>query len=441
MNPEEFLVSELGSRTIPSPLNLSHTKGDGVYDYIDDAERILYDVSYINLKKNQETGINPISFEKAGPLAKIYFDPSKTKAAIVTCGGLCPGLNDVIRGVVMQLQERYGVENILGIKYGYAGLVPESKLPFIELDSDMVDEIQHKGGSILGSSRGNQDVSVIVNTLERENIHILFCVGGDGTLRGAQAIAEEINKRGLKIAVAGIPKTIDNDINFIRRSFGFETAFSIATDIIRDCHNEAKGYFNGISLIKLMGRDSGFIAAHTALAQQDVNFVLVPEMDFDLDGPNGFIEALRKRLERKNHAVVVVAEGAGQKFFNCETEEKDLSGNILHKDIGLYLRDKITTTFKNQNFPFSLKYIDPSYIIRSAPANANDSMFCNMLAQNAVHAAMAGKTSFVVGYWNSQFTLLPISLAVKERKKIDTESDFWGSVIGTTRQPVKMNAI
>ena len=261
----------------------------------------------------------------------------------------------------------------------------------------------------------------MVDTLEIMNINVLFCIGGDGTLRGAHAIHQEIEKRNLKIAVAGIPKTIDNDIDLIQKSFGFETAFSIANDIIRNAHNEAAGAYNGIALVKLMGRDSGFIAASAALSIQEVNFVLIPEITFDLYGPRGFLKILRKRLEERHHAVIVVAEGAGQEFFEQADHEKDASGNIKHKDIGVYLKDKISEEFNTKGFPHSIKYIDPSYIIRSAPANANDSKFCNLLAQNAVHAALSGKTDFVVGFWNNQFTLIPIPMAVAKRKKIDVE--------------------
>ena len=277
----------------------------------------------------------------------------------------------------------------------------------------------------------------IVNNLEILNINILFCIGGDGTLRGAHAISEEIEKRKLKIAVAGIPKTIDNDINLIEKSFGFETAFSIANDIIRNAHNEASGAYNGIAMVKLMGRDSGFIAAHAALSIQEVNFVLIPEISFDLYGQRGFLRTLKKRLEERHHCVIVVAEGAGQEFFDKSEEQKDSSGNVKHKDIGIYLKDKIAEEFKKQNFPFSTKYIDPSYIIRSAQANANDSKFCSQLAQNAVHGAMAGKTGFVAGIWSGIFTYLPISATISEKKKIDLESELWWNVIEATGQPLK----
>jgi len=330
------------------------------------------------------------------------------------------------------------VTKILGFRYGYEGLVPSYNHDVVELTPDKVDDIHHLGGSVLGSSRGNQDVGEIVNTLDRMNVNILFCIGGDGTLRGAHAIHEEIERRGLKIAIAGIPKTIDNDINFIEKTFGFETAFTIASNIIRDAHNEAKGAYNGVSIIKLMGRDSGFIAASAAIATQVVNFVLIPESPFDLYGHKGFFSALKKRLEMKHHAVVVVAEGAGQDLFDNANAEKDKSGNVKYKDIGLYLRDEMHAFFESKNFPCVIKYIDPSYIIRSAPAVADDSKFCSQLAQNAVHAAMAGRTDFVVGIWNNYFTLLPIPVAVKERKKINLEGELWYDVLQTTGQPAVM---
>jgi len=433
----EFLVRNLGKRTIKSPLKLSNVKGDGVFDFVRDEDRILFDNSLAVVKNQLESGQEPFSFERAGPREYLYFEPAKTRVAIVTCGGLCPGLNNVIRGIVNHIWEQYGVNKVYGIQYGYSGFIPDYNYPYIELTPEVVDDIHKAGGTMLGSSRGNQSVETIVDTLERLNINILFTIGGDGTQRGAHAIAEEISARNLKISVAGIPKTIDNDINFIERSFGFETSFSIAQVIIQNAHYEAKGAYNGIAVIKLMGRDSGFIAANAALACPDVNFVIIPEMDFDLDGEKGFLTVLKKRLERKHHAVIVVAEGAGQFFFE-DKNNKDASGNMQYEDIGLYIRDIIAEEFKKSNFPHTIKYIDPSYILRSTPANANDSKFCFQLAQNAVHAAMAGRTDFVVGYWQHTFTILPIPLATKERKKVNLEGRLWWSVLEATGQPISM---
>lgn len=438
MNYEDFLITSLGTGNVVTPLKQSHKESSPLYKFVNENERILYDATVENFNRCKENGETPISFEKAGPKETIFFEPAKTKVGIVTCGGLCPGVNNVIRSLVNQLYYRYGITRILGIKYGYEGLISKYNHPVVELTPAMVSYIHQSGGTFLGTSRGNQDVGQMVDTLEILNINILFTIGGDGTLRGAHAIHEEIKKRNLKIAVAGIPKTIDNDIDLIQKSFGFETAFSIANDIIRNAHNEAHGAHNGIAVVKLMGRDSGFIAASAALAIQEVNFVLVPEISFDLYGPRGFLKVLRKRLELRHHAVVVVAEGAGQDLFEQTELQKDASGNIKHKDIGVFLKEKIEEEFDAKEFPYSIKYIDPSYIIRSAPANANDSKFCNLLAQNAVHAAVAGKTDFVVGYWNNEFTLIPIPMSVRKRKKIDIEDELWWNVLEATGQPISM---
>ena len=438
MKYEDFLVSTVGKGSVISPLKHTRRVENPVYKFVDDSERILYDVSLDNFKKCIETGELPVTFEKAGPRENIYFEPAKTKVGIVTCGGLCPGLNNVIRSLVNELYYRYGISRVLGIRYGFEGLIPAYNHPVIELTAPLVDYIHLTGGTFLGSSRGNQNVEKMVDTLEIMNINVLFCIGGDGTLRGAHAIHKEVKKRKLKICIAGIPKTIDNDIDLIQKSFGFETAFSIANDIIRNAHNEASGAFNGIALVKLMGRDSGFIAANAALAIQEVNSVLIPEITFDLYGQRGFLRILKKRLEERHHAVIVVAEGAGQEFFESADCNKDVSGNIKYKDIGIYLRDKISEEFKNNGFPYSIKYIDPSYIIRSAPANANDSKFCNLLAQNAVHGALSGKTDFVIGFWNNQFTLMPIEMVVAKRKKIDVEGELWWNVLEATGQPISM---
>jgi len=438
MTHEDFKVKVLGKRTIKSPLKPSFLPDGLSFGYIDYHDRVLLDASLENFKRCQESGETPFSFEKSGPHRHTYFESAQTKVAIVTCGGLCPGLNNVIRSLVNELYYRYNVTRIMGVQYGYEGFISSYNHPYIDLTPQRVENIHLFGGTILGSSRGLQDVALIVDALVEQEVNILFCIGGDGTLHGAHAIQQEIESRNLKICVAGIPKTIDNDINMIDQSFGFETAFSIASEIIRNAHNEAVGAYNGIALLKLMGRDSGFIAAYAALSNQEVNFVLVPEMTFDLYGPDGFLSVLRKRLECRHHALIVLAEGAGQHFFDDETKEKDAMGNFKNKDIGLFLKNKITEEFKSDNFPVSLKYIDPSYIIRSAPANANDSKFCSLLAQNAVHAAMAGKTDFVVGHWNNQYTLLPIPLAVAQRKKIDVEGELWWNVMETTGQPISI---
>jgi 6-phosphofructokinase 1 len=375
-------------------------------------------------------------FELAGPRKKIFFNPKETVVGIVTCGGLCPGLNDVIRALTFCSLESYGVKKVLGFQYGYEGLVAKYYHYPIELDTENTDEIHEKGGTILKSSRGAQDTDEIIDTLVHYGVNILFTIGGDGTQRGARDIAQGVKERGLPIAVVGIPKTIDNDINVVQRSFGFETAVEATWDIITNAHSEAKAYRNGVGLVKLMGRESGWIAASASLANSNVNFCLVPEVPFDLHGPNGFLSHLHRRLQSKQHAVVVVAEGAGQNLFE-EALGQDKSGNKQLNDIGLLLKSEMQKYSKSTGFEINVKYFDPGYNIRSRPANANDSMYCLRLGNNAVHAAMSGLTNMIVGLHNDRLVHLPIPL-ISARKMIDPQGWFWQTVLQATHQPGNM---
>jgi 6-phosphofructokinase 1 len=406
--------------------------------FISDAERVLvYDsLDYLQQLAPGET---PLTFESAGPRAKIYFDPSKVQCAIATCGGLCPGTNDVIRAIVLELYHLYKVRHIFGVRYGFQGFIPKYGHELMKLAPEDVVNIHSFGGTILASSRGPQDIGEIVDALERLNIRILFLIGGDGTLRAADKICEEIANRDLRISVIVIPKTIDNDIPLVSRSFGFDTAVEMATDAIRAAHTEALGAPNGIGLVKLMGRYSGFVAASAALALREVNFVLIPESDFDLEGEFGLLACLEKRLKERNHAVIVVAEGAGQKFFKEEELPRDASGNIKPGDIGLLLVERINAYFRARNMEVNLKYIDPSYIIRSMPANYNDRIYCGFLGQNAVHAGMAGKTAMLVSRWHGHFVHVPIKAAVGKIKEVDLDSPLWRSVLESTGQPPLKN--
>ena len=426
VNDLDFMVPRLGECRIPSPMS-------GVNFVADDAH-VLYHGNLKEVESYQQAGEKPPCFEMAGPRDKIYFDPTKLKCGIVTCGGLCPGLNDVIRAIVLSLFHHYGVRTVFGFQYGFEGLSYRYGHVPIELNPKVVQNIHQEGGTILGSSRGPQEVPEMVDTLEQMNVGMLFTIGGDGTLRGALEIAEEIERRKLKIAVIGVPKTIDNDISFVQRSFGFVTAVSEATTAIYSAHAESTGARNGIGLVKLMGRHAGFIAAYATLANSDVNFCLVPEVDFTLEA---LLKALQERLENRGHAVVVAAEGAGQNLMDT-TGERDASGNIRLVDIGIFLKERITAHFKEQGIETNLKYIDPSYLIRSMPASPPDSAFCLMLGHNAVHAAMAGRTGMVVGNWKDEFTHVPISAVVSKGKQMDPKDKLWTGVLSSTGQPREM---
>jgi 6-phosphofructokinase 1 len=402
--------------------------------FVTDEERVLYHSRLADLNEWLSAGLDPPALEQAGPREKIFFDPSSLGCGIVTCGGLCPGLNDVIRSIVLSLHYHYGVTRVYGFRYGYEGLVRRIGHVPLDLTPERVARINDLGGTILGSSRGPQEPAEMVEFLKGLGVGILFAIGGDGTLRGAQSIGREAARQGLKIAVVGIPKTIDNDISFVQKTFGFETAVAEARRATYAANAEAEGARNGIGLVKLMGRDSGFIAAYSTLVDSQVNFCLVPEVRFTLDK---FLAALQSRIERRGHAVVVVAEGAGQDLIPG-TGQRDASGNVKYGDIGLFLREKIKDHFKQAGLEVNLKYIDPSYTIRSLPTIAHDAAFCLLLGQCAVHAGMSGRTDLVVGYWNHDFTHVPISLATSARRKIDPDGSLWSSVIASTGQPRNM---
>jgi 6-phosphofructokinase 1 len=428
----DLQIKVLGPGRYESPL--AARLGAGALHPVGAVERVLLN----DRVTPRSDGAAVPTFELAGPRDKIFFDPAALKCGIVTCGGLCPGINNVIRGLVLELTHAYGVRTIWGFRYGFEGMVQRYGHAPMRLDPHLVSEIHRQGGTLLGTSRGGQNPSEMVDTLVELGIGALFVIGGDGTLRGAAAIVAEVERRKLPIAVIGIPKTIDNDIHFIDRSFGFESAFAAGVEAIRGAHVEALGARNGIGLVKLMGRHSGFIACHAALASTDANFVLIPEVPLHLDGERGLLRALEQRLAERAHAVIVVAEGAGQDL--CVEPgpggATDASGNVRLKDIGYVLRDRITQHFADKNVELTLKYIDPSYQIRSIPAAPGDSVFCWNMARNAVHAAMAGNTEMLIGQWHGRFVHVPISLATRFRKQVDVNEDLWMSVIEATGQPV-----
>ncbi len=428
---QNFAITDLGPCTIDSPLKIKN--------FTTENDRILFHSRLDAYDEIRDAGNIPLSLEPAGPRKKIFFDPATTKAAIVTCGGLCPGINDVIRSVTMTLYHRYSVSNILGIKYGLRGLNPAFGYKPLHLTPDSVKDIKHIGGSILSSSRGPQEPSVMVDYLEKQKINMLFCVGGDGTMRAAETISREAVARNVKISVVGIPKTIDNDLNLIEKSFGFDTAIEKTVEALRSAHVEAKGAYNGIGLVKIMGRLSGYIAATAAMAQGDVNFVLIPEVPFDLDGDNGFLKSLEKRMQARGHAVILVAEGAGQELMQKDVEKQktDASGNVRLHDIGLYLKNAIENHFQTISQEINLKYIEPSYLIRSVPANASDSIYCSSLGQYSVHAAMAGKTGLLVALRKEDYVHLPLSAVISGRR-IDPLGNVWLRVLESTGQPAEM---
>ncbi len=422
MEKSEFIVETLGPNDYVSRLQLS----DEFYSFAH--RRVLFNNTISEGENICDEGL--FSFEAAAPHQKIHFDASNINVGIVTCGGLCPGINDVVRSVTYNCLDGYGAKTVYGFKFGYEGLTHQFNQEAIRLTSANIDSIHEQGGSVLGSSRGGQSSEDIVDTLVKFNISILFVIGGDGTQRGSMDIAEVVKKRKMDVSIIGIPKTIDNDISFIHKTFGFDTAVEEARKAIDAAHIEAKGARNGIGLVKLMGRHSGYIAAHATLASGNVNICLIPEVSLDIDG---LCEKVKTRLSRKDHLVVVVAEGVGQELMSAEKDTQyDASGNVKLRDSGVFLKQKIGDYLSENNIENTIKYIDPSYMIRSTPANAIDSSFCLRLGNYAVHAGMAGKTNCLIGYWNQNFCLVPIRLALSSRKTVGVLSSLWQSILEIT---------
>ena len=429
----DVAIRTLGEPTVRSPLGLSTVAGDWLADYVPDDTRVAYEI-----ETRAGHSFAPSLFEKAGPRQTIFFDPERTRAGIVTCGGLCPGINNVVRSLVLELHHKYRAAATLGFRYGYQGLDPNGGLEPIALTPADVMHVHRQGGSMLGVSRGAHDPGVMVDTLVRHEIDILFAIGGDGTLRGAHAIAAEVRRRGLRIAIVAIPKTVDADVEYIDETFGYQTAVDVAKLAVDAAHTEAISAYNGVGIVKLMGRDAGFIAASATLASREVNYCLIPEVPFALEGPNGLLAALERRLEARHHALIVVAEGCAHSLAGPDAV-RDASGNLRYAtaglDIGTHLRDAIGAHLAARRIPSTVKYIDPSYMIRSVPANAHDAIFCDALARNAVHAAMAGKTDLVIGTVHRTFTHLPLALVTGRRKQVNPDGALWLAVTEATGQP------
>jgi len=414
-------ITVLGPARHPSPLKR----------WVDDSARVPATI----VRTVDARPADDLLFELAGARQNLFFNPPETRAGIVTCGGLCPGLNDVIRSLFFEMHHAYGIREVFGFRWGYQGLDPAPGAEPLVLTSEIVDRIHLQAGTILGTSRGPVDTARAVDNLIRRRVNILFAIGGDGTQRGAKVLFEEAQRRGHALCVVGIPKTIDGDIPFVARSFGFLTAVEEAVKVLQRAHTEARSVRNGISLVKLMGRHAGFLTAEATVASQDVNFTLIPEVPFQLEGECGFLAALERRILNRGHVVIAVAEGAGQELMPNTGNQRDASGNVRLGDIGLFLQEKIQTWFSARKIPFVMRYFDPSYFVRSSPANAEDSVLCDLYARHAAHAAMAGKTGLVIGLLHDCFIHVPVDLLAAQEKRLDPDGPAWSAVLAATGQP------
>eukprot|EP00882_Tetradesmus_deserticola_P021290 GHRQ01023050.1.p1 GENE.GHRQ01023050.1~~GHRQ01023050.1.p1 ORF type:complete len:434 (+),score=225.84 GHRQ01023050.1:204-1505(+) len=366
---------------------------------------------------------------RSGPRKKIYFDPEKVTAAIVTCGGLCPGLNDVVQNIVFTLSD-YGVpeDQILGIRYGLRGFYEREDKP-ITLTRRTVDGIHLKGGTMLGTSRGGANIKEIVRRIDLWGLDMVFVIGGNGGNAAANAIQQEVEAQGVRCVVAGVPKSIDNDILLVDKCFGFDTAVEEAQGALLAAKVEASSGYNGLGIVKLMGRSSGFIAMQASMASGVVDVCLIPEVPFTLDKLKACVAGV---LEKKGHCVLCVAEGAGQDILAAGSTATDASGNAILADVGTWLRDEFKKHFKGES---DVKYIDPSYIIRSIPTTSNDRIYCKVLGQGAVHGAFAGYTGFTVGLVNTHYVYLPIPTIIQVPRKVNPKGRRWNRLKTAINQP------
>ncbi|CAK9152778.1 unnamed protein product [Ilex paraguariensis] len=416
--------------TYPNPLQDNPAYSVVKQYFVNDDDTVAHKIV---VHKNSPRGTH---FRRAGPRQKVYFESDEVRACIVTCGGLCPGINTVIREIVCGLHHMYGVTRVLGIEGGYRGFYSRNT---ITLTPKVVNDIHKRGGTTLGTSRGGHNTKKIVDSIQDRGINQVYIIGGDGTQQGAAVIFEEIRRRGLKVAVGGIPKTVDNDIPVIDKSFGFDTAVEEAQRAINAAHVEATSCDNCIGLVKLMGRYSGFIAMYATLASRDVDCCLIPESPFYLEGAGGLFEYIEKRLKENGHMVIVIAEGAGQELL-CEslrsTDQKDASGNKLLQDVGLWISQRIKDYFSKQTkMAINLKYIDPTYMIRAVPSIASDNVYCTLLAQSAVHGAMAGYTGFTVGPVNGRHAYIPFNRITETQNRVVITDRMWARLLSSTNQP------
>ncbi|KAJ4901372.1 ATP-dependent 6-phosphofructokinase 2 [Raphanus sativus] len=378
-----------------------------------------------------------VAYHRAGPRREILYEPSSVKAAIVTCGGLCPGMNTVIRELVVGLWELYGVREIYGIPAGYRGFY---SMEAVELNPKLVHNWHKRGGTVLATSRGGFDLSKIVDAIQQTGYNQVYIIGGDGTMRGAVKIFDEVSRRKLKVGITGIPKTVDNDVGIIDRSFGFQTAVEMAQEAISAAHVEAESAVNGIGLVKLMGRSTGHIALHATLSSRDVDCCLIPENGFYLEGKGGLFEFLEQRLKDHGHAVLVVAEGAGQEIIprnEAQKQERDESGNLVFLDVGVWLKSALKEWWEREHPRelFTVKYIDPTYMIRAVPANATDNLYCTLLAHSSIHGVMAGYTGFVSGPINGNYAYIPLGEVAQTKNEVNTSDPKWAWVRSVTNQP------
>ena len=438
-------VELLGPLTVPNPAS---EESVGLYRTPEARKTVTADMDVI---AQFQARAQPVpAFLEAGPRRMLFHEPQSVRAVVVTSGGLAPGLNCVVHGIVTRHWNTYGVNaarrgGIFGIYDGFVGLYnkPLDKTP-ASLRPEITEPWLDRGGSMLGARRFHEQelgelADQITANLALNDINILYVIGGDGSLKVAHEIAQRAKARN--ISVVGIPKTMDNDVLWVWQSFGFNTAVQKAAEVVNTMHAEAEST-RRVGLIELFGAESGFVAANATLASGHVDLVLVPEIFLALCPQqceallDRFIEYLSQTVRSKEraHAIVVLAEGVGELF---KQRQVKLGGQpVSGKNFAGELRDFLQGGLKDPLGRVVDVFVNqPRHNIRAVPANAYDQIYCARLGALAVDNALAGYTDVMVSQWLTEYVLVPLELVALGKKSIPPGGMFWKQVVSSTGQP------
>lgn len=438
-----------------------------------------------------------LSLPEAGPREKLYFPQKRQRplnVGIVVSGGIAPGINSVIDGIVQRhklysIEHRYDIE-IVGFNDGFYSFFNKNKITLYKKINNQIKvnentaEFANDGGSFLKTSRyeeitGNdiELMNELVDKIYNEDIDILYIIGGDGSMRAANAIWEHaqlktfFNKYRYKLSVIGVPKTMDNDILWIWQTFGFLSAVEKAREVIEQISVEIKSNPR-IGIVQLFGSDSGFVVSHAVLASKSgvCDLALIPEYKFKLSDVGDFL--VEKFIKKRDEsfipkALIVMSETAIPddakdfvKYAQLSTdEEKALfayleSEGFSHQihERNDYLRSaglKIVKAgleeyFKRKKDKHNEDLIawdrirfftnEPRHVLRAIRPSCSDVIFAQRIGTLAVDNALAGYTNFMISQWLTEYVLVPLPLVILGKKRIPTTGIFWKSVLAKTNQ-------
>lgn len=329
------------------------------------------------------------------------------RIATLTSGGDCPGLNAVIRGIVRTASSEFG-STVVGYQDGWVGLMEDRRVQLY--DDDSIDKILLRGGTILGTGRLHPDkfkagIDRIKENLREAEVDALIPIGGEGTLKGAQFLADN------GIPVIGVPKTIDNDVNGTDYTFGFDTAVSVATEAIDRLHTTAESH-NRVMIMEVMGRHVGWIALHAGMAG-GAHYTVIPEYPFDI---NDICKAMERRFQMgEKYGIICVAEGALPKegTMDFKEGEEDEFGHKTFNGIGQVIGDEI-----HKRLGHDVRTMVLGHIQRGGTPTAFDRVLATRYGVAAARAAHKGESGKCVALHGEHIELIDLQEAVGTLKSV-----------------------